>query len=383
MPRFFVDGDPMFASIFFANLGSIGMDAPRHHLYEYGNIPLFCAVGTARDASIVVDGVIYVTTAWSKVYAVDARSGRTLWQFDPKVPGPNAAKNCCDVVNRGAAVYRGKVFVATFDGRLVALDAKDGKPAWSVATFDPDSMQAISGAPRVGAGLVFIGNSGGEFGGRGFVSAYKADTGELAWRFYTVPGDPSKPFESKELEKAAPTWKGGNWWEIGGGGTVWDSMAFDPELDTLYVGTGNGSPWNQKMRSPGGGDNLYLSSILALDPDTGEIQWHYQTTPGDTWDFTATQPIILADLKIGGQQRKVLMQAPKNGFFYVLDAKTGELLSADPYVADVNWAKGVEDTTLCGKPWDRLNPQTGDYCGECIALYQKLRPGWPLPGSSR
>jgi quinohemoprotein ethanol dehydrogenase len=296
---------------------------------------------------IAVNGVLFFTSSWSVVYAVDARNGALQWRYDPKVPGDTAPKACCDVVNRGVAVYQGKVFGGSLDGRLFALDAKTGKLLWEKVTVDQSKPYTITGAPRIVKGKVIIGNGGAELGVRGYVSAYDPNNGNLVWRTYTVPGDPSKPFESKDLEKAAPTWKGGNWWEIGGGGTVWDSMAFDPELDTLYVGTGNGSPWVRHLRSPGGGDNLYLSSILALNPETGEIKWHYQTTPGDTWDFTATQHMILADLKIDGAVRKVLMQAPKNGFFYVIDRTNGKLLSADKYV-EVTWAEKVDLAT--GKP---------------------------------
>jgi quinohemoprotein ethanol dehydrogenase len=295
---------------------------------------------------IVVDGMMYTTGSWSIVYALDARTGRLRWKWDPQVPHRYGAKACCDVVNRGVAVYKGKVYVGTLDGRLAALNAATGKPLWSVVTVDQSKMYTITAAPRVVKGNVIIGNGGAEFGVRGYVSAYNADTGKLAWRFHTVPGDPAKPFESPAMEKAAKTWKG-EWWKMGGGGTVWDSVAYDAELDLLYVGTGNGSPWNQHVRSPGGGDNLYLSSILALRPATGELVWHYQTTPGDQWDYTATQHIVLADLAIGGRTRKVLMQAPKNGFFYVLDRATGELISAEPYVS-VTWAKGVDKTT--GRP---------------------------------
>jgi quinohemoprotein ethanol dehydrogenase len=296
---------------------------------------------------IAVNGVLFFTSSWSVVYAVDARNGALQWRYDPKVPGETAPKACCDVVNRGVAVYQGKVFAGSLDGRLFALDAKTGKLLWEKVTVDQSKPYTITGAPRIVKGKVIIGNGGAELGVRGYVSAYDPNNGNLVWRTYTVPGDPSKPFESKDLEKAAPTWKGGNWWEIGGGGTVWDSMAFDPALDTLYVGTGNGSPWVRHIRSPGGGDNLYLSSILALDPETGTIKWHYQTTPGDTWDFTATQHMILADLKIDGAVRKVIMQAPKNGFFYVIDRTNGKLLSADKYV-EVTWADKVDLAT--GKP---------------------------------
>jgi quinohemoprotein ethanol dehydrogenase len=296
---------------------------------------------------LVHDGILYTTGAWSVVFAIDARSGRELWRFDPQVPRETGAKACCDVVNRGVALYRGRIYVGTLDGRLLALDAKTGEPVWEVLTVDPTRPYTITGAPRVVKGKVVIGNGGAEFGVRGYVSAYDAATGELAWRFYTVPGDPALPVESPALERALPTWKGGEWWKVGGGGTVWDSLAYDPELDLLYVGTGNGSPWTREIRSPGGGDNLYLSSILALRPDTGELVWHYQTTPGDSWDYTATQHMILADLVIEGRERKVLMQAPKNGFFYVLDRATGELLSADAYVP-VNWAERVDLVT--GRP---------------------------------
>jgi quinohemoprotein ethanol dehydrogenase len=295
---------------------------------------------------IVADGKLFTTGSWSIVFAIDARTGKELWKWDPKVPGSFGQRACCDVVNRGVAVYKGKVYVGTIDGRLAALDADSGKLLWQVVTVDQKQPYTITGAPRVVKGKVIIGYGGAEFGVRGYVSAYDAETGKLAWRFYTVPGDPSKPFESPALERAAKTWTG-EWWKMGGGGTVWDSLAYDPELDLLYVGTGNGSPWNREIRSPGGGDNLYLSSILALKPDTGTLVWHYQTTPGDSWDFTATQHMVLADLEIGGRSRKVLMQAPKNGFFYVIDRQTGELLSAEPYTI-LSWAKGVDKTT--GRP---------------------------------
>jgi len=293
---------------------------------------------------IVIDGVMYLTGTWSIVQAIDARTGKNLWTFDPEVPGQWARYACCDVVNRGVAVWEGKVYVGTIDGRLIALDAGTGKPVWSVDTIDGKAPYTITGAPRVVKGKVIIGNGGAELGVRGFITAYDATTGKQAWRFYTVPGDPAKPFEHPELAAAAKTWKGGEWWKIGGGGTAWDGMAYDPDMNLLYVGTGNGSPWIRYLRSPGGGDNLYLSSILAIDPDTGHLKWHYQTTPGDTWDFTATQPVILADMKIDGRDRKVLMQAPKNGFFYVLDRATGEVLSAKAYIG-MNWANGFDMKT--------------------------------------
>ena len=295
---------------------------------------------------LMINGVIYVSGSWSMVYAFDAVTGKLLWTHNPEVPGAKAIHACCDVVNRGVAAWQGKIFVGTIDGRLMALDAADGHVLWQVQTTPVEAAYTITGAPRVVKGKVLIGNGGGEYDVRGYVSAYDADTGKLAWRFYTVPGDPSQPFENPILEQAAETWTG-EWWKIGGGGTVWDSMAYDPELDLLYIGVGNGAPWNRQIRSPGGGDNLFLSSIVALRPDTGEYVWHYQTTPGETWDFTATQHLILADLEIGGRIRQVVMQAPKNGFFYVLDRASGEFLSAEKYTM-VSWASHVDPET--GRP---------------------------------
>jgi PQQ-dependent dehydrogenase (methanol/ethanol family) len=295
---------------------------------------------------IIVDGVMYVSTAWSKVKALNAASGELIWAYDPAVAAEKAVETCCDVVSRGVAVWKGRVYLGALDGRLIALDAATGKPDWEVQTTDPDLPYSITGAPRIFDDKVVIGNAGAEFGVRGYVSAYDTGAGEMVWRFYTVPGDPSQPFESKAMEKAAATWSG-EWWKHGGGGTAWDAMVFDPKLNLLYIGVGNGSPWNQRIRSEARGDNLYLSSIVAVNADTGEYVWHYQTTPGESWDFTATQPLILADLEIGNDVRKVIMQAPKNGFFYVLDRETGELISAEPF-ATVNWAKGIDPKT--GRP---------------------------------
>ena len=314
---------------------------------------------------LVVDGVMYFTTAWSKVVAVNAATGALLWTYDPKVPPEWGVNACCDVVNRGVAAWKGKLFLGTLDGRLVALDAATGKVIWDKLTIDPNYRYTITGAPRVVKGKVIIGNGGAEMGVRGYVSAYDADTGSMVWRFYTVPGDPSKPFESPILEKAAKTWTG-EWWKLGGGGTVWDSIVYDPELDLLYIGVGNGSPWNQRFRSPGGGDNLFLSSIVALKPDTVEYVWHYQETPGEMWDYTAAQQITLADITINGQIRKVLFHAPKNGFFYVLDRTTGTLISAKPCTY-VNWATGVDMKT--GRPIE-----TG------IARYPGDNPAPVVPG---
>jgi len=319
-------------------------------------VDLDTAPRAQESTPLVIDGVMYVTAAWSKVFAFDAATGVQLWSYDPQVPGATAINACCDVVNRGVAAWQGKLYLGTLDGRLIALEAATGKPVWEVMTVEPGKRYTITGAPRVVKGKVIIGNAGAEMGVRGYVSAYDAATGAQVWRFYTVPGDPSKPFESPALERAAATWTG-EWWELGGGGTVWDSIAYDPTLDLLYIGVGNGSPWNRALRSPGGGDNLYLSSIVALQPDTGEYVWHYQTTPGETWDFTATQHMILADLTIAGRERKVLMQAPKNGFFYVLDRVTGELISAEPFT-HVNWASGIDKET--GRPIENPEARFGE-----------------------
>ncbi len=268
---------------------------------------------------------------------------------------------CCDVVNRGVAVWKGRVYVGTIDGRLIAINAKDGTKVWDVVTLDQSKPYTITGAPRVAKGLVFIGNGGAEYGVRGYLSAYDADTGKLKWRFYTVPGDPAKGPDNAasdpQMAMAAKTWKG-KFWKQAGGGTVWDSIVYDPELDQLYFGAGNGSPWDQTVRSPGGGDNLFLSSIIAVKPETGEYLWHFQETPGESWDYTATQPIMLATLKIGGVDRKVLMHAPKNGFFYVLDRTNGKFISGKNIVpmakaADtpkgmpISWAYGLDEN---GRP---------------------------------
>ena len=328
--------------------------------------------GTKRGLEatpIVVDGVMFTTGTWSVVWAHDAKTGELLWEYDPQVRRAWGRYACCDVVNRGVAAWKGKVYVGTLAGRLVALDAGTGEPVWDKSTIPPERAYTITGAPRILNDMVIIGNGGAEYGVRGYITAYDAATGEQRWRFYTVPGNPEDGFESDDMKLAAATWQGGNWWELGGGGTVWDSMAFDPELNLLYIGTGNGSPWNRYIRSPGGGDNLYLSSIVAIDADTGRRAWHYQTTPGDTWDYTAVQHMILADIEIDGRMRKVIMQAPKNGFFYVIDRTSGEFISAEAYVP-VTWATHVDPET--GRPVE--NPDA-HYANE----KKRIRPG-PLGG---
>ncbi|MEY4642113.1 MAG: alcohol dehydrogenase [Pseudomonadota bacterium] len=295
---------------------------------------------------LIKDGVLYATRPWSSVFALDARTGEKLWDYDPQVDKSIGWKACCDVVNRGVALYEDKVYVGTIDGRLIALDAKTGQELWAVQTTDPERPYTITGAPRVADGKVLIGNGGSELGVRGYITAYDANSGAEAWRFWVVPGNPADGYENPDMEFAAQTWSG-EWWNVGGGGTSWDSIVYDPEARLVYVGTGNGSPWSHEIRSAGTGDNLFLSSIVALNVDTGRVVWHYQTTPADNWDYTAVQGLLQAELVIDGVERKVIMQAPKNGFFYILDRITGELLSAQPY-AEVTWASGVSMET--GRP---------------------------------
>ena len=300
---------------------------------------------------IVVDGVMYVSTAWSKVMALDAATGEQLWFYDPEVDGAKGAHTCCDVVNRGVAVWEGKVYVGTIDGRLISLDAATGDVLWDVVTVNQEQPYTITMAPRVVRDKVIIGNSGAELGVRGYISAYDTDSGELVWRFYTVPGNPADgpdgaASDAAFEEFAAETWSG-EFWEMGGGGTVWDSVVYDAELDQLLVGVGNGSPWNHRARSNGEGDNLFLASILSLDPDTGAYNWHYQLNPGETWDYTATQQMTLTHMDVDGEDVPVVMQAPKNAFFYVIDRRDGSLISAEEYVPQ-NWAERIDLET--GRP---------------------------------
>lgn len=295
---------------------------------------------------IVVDGVMYVTGGWSKVFALDAKTGEEIWTYDPKMDKAWFVNMCCDAVNRGATAWEGKIYSGVGDGRLIAIDAATGELVWEVQTTPKDRPYSITGAPRVVDGKVIIGNGGSELGVRGYVTAYDANTGEQVWRFYTVPGNPNEPFENAIHEETVKTWSG-EWWTVGGGGTAWDSIAHDPELNLVYIGVGNGAPWNRMYRSNGTGDNLFLSSIVALNADTGEYVWHYQTTPGESWDYTATQHMILADMEFDGRMRKVIMQAPKNGFFYVIDRETGEFISAEKYTM-ATWATHVDPES--GRP---------------------------------
>jgi quinohemoprotein ethanol dehydrogenase len=297
---------------------------------------------------LVADGVLYFVGSMNVVRAVDATSGKVLWRYDPKVMDQAGGRMRAGWDHsRGIALWNGKIYVATWDGRLIAVDAATGAEVWSTMTVDPSKALYITGAPKVFKGKVLIGNGGTENGAtRGYVTAYDAETGKQAWRFFIVPGNPADGFENAAMEMAAKTWTG-EWWKFGGGGNAWHGFTYDAELDQLYIGTGNGSPWNRKIRSPSGGDNLFLSSIVALDPDTGEYLWHYQTSPGETWDFNSNMDIVLADLAIDGQTAKALMHAPKNGFFYVIDRRTGKLISAEPF-AETTWASKVDLTT--GRP---------------------------------
>ena len=306
--------------------------------------------GKIETTPLVHDGVLYGTSTWSVVFAIDVRTGTLKWRWDPALVkggfAAGGARACCGPVNRGVALYKGRVYVGLLDGRLVALNAQNGHVDWVVQTTPVGSDYSITGAPRIVKGKVLIGNGGGEYGVRGYLTAYDAESGKQAWRWFVVPGDPSLGLEDGSMERAVKTWRG-EWWKYGGGGTPWDGITYDPESDLVFVGTGNGSPWARDHRSQGFGDNLYLSSIVALRAETGQYVWHYQTTPGDDWDYNAAQTMILADLTINGKPRKVLMQAPKNGFFYVLDRLTGEFISAAPF-ANVNWATHIDPKT--GRP---------------------------------
>ena len=321
------------------NVGKLGLAWS----YEVGR-----GGGGQEATPLVSNGFIYSITNWSVVFALDARTGKEKWRWDPEV---NQDKTrpviCCGVVQRGIALYQGLVIAPVIDGRLIALDAQTGKPVWESRISYSQDGYTVTMAPRIAKGKVIIGVAGSELPIRGFVDAYDARTGKLAWRFYTVPGDPSKPFENPALKKAAETWSG-DWWKLGGGGSLWDAISYDPEADLVYVGTGNGGPWPEELRKSKGKDNLYVCSILAIKPDTGELKWYYQPVPGDSWDFDSVQQLLLADITIRGQPRKVLMQANKDGFYYVIDRVTGQFISGQPF-AKVTWAKGLDERT--GRPF--------------------------------
>lgn len=327
------------------------------------------AVDLGNDAHggttpIAVDGVVYTTVGQSRVHAVDARQGKLLWVYEPDVAKAAGRKLRYAFGPRGLTYADGRIFVGTMDGRLIALDARTGKLAWSVQTTQPDDDRYITGAPRIAGDLVVIGHGGADWGPvRGYVTAYDIRTGAQRWRFYTVPGDPAAGFENEAMRAAAKTWTG-EWWKLGGGGTVWNSMTYDAEQNLLYLGTGNGTPHNAKIRSPLGGDNLYLCSIVAVDARTGEYRWHYQINPGESWDYNAAMDITMATLTIDGKARKVLLHAPKNGFFYVLDRSTGKLISTGRFADKVTWASHIDQAS--GRPVE--NPQ---------ARYDEPQIVWP------
>jgi PQQ-dependent dehydrogenase (methanol/ethanol family) len=306
--------------------------------------------GDQEATPLVWNNTIFGVTNWSIVFAVDARTGKEKWRWDPEVNRKATSdKMCCGVVNRGLALYHNKVYVPVNDGRLEALDADTGRPVWESRVSYLENEQTLTMAPRIAKGKVIVGAAGGDRPTRGFFAAYDAETGRQVWKFYTVPGDPSKGFESEAMRKAAATWDG-DWWKLGGGGAVWDGISYDPESELLYVGTGNAEPWPAALRTKDvstGHDNLYVASIVAVNIDTGTLKWHYQMVPGDEWDYDSVQQMILADLNINGRTRKVIMQANKNGFFYVLDRITGEFISAQPF-SRVTWAKGIDPKT--GRP---------------------------------
>ncbi|HEU0196682.1 MAG TPA: PQQ-dependent dehydrogenase, methanol/ethanol family [Nevskiaceae bacterium] len=330
------------------------------------------ATGTRRGLEatpVVVNGVLYTTLTWSRVEAFSAVTGKLLWRYDPKVPRSRGVYFCCDAVNRGVAVANGKVFLGTLDGRLIALDATTGKPLWSVVTVDQSKPYSITGVPHVIDGNVIIGNGGAEYAGvRGYVTAYRQTDGKQIWRFYTVPGDPTQNTGSPALQAAAKTWSKPGWWRLGGGGPVWNAMAYDPKLGLLYIGTGNANPWNRYVRNGdnGHGDNLYTASIVALNAQTGRYVWHFQTTPGDSWDYDSDEDLVLADLRLKGVETPVILQANKNGFFYVLNRKTGAFISANNFVQQ-NWAKSLDPKT--GRPTFVSDIYNGE----------KGRVTWPAP----
>ncbi|KHK92761.1 PQQ-dependent dehydrogenase, methanol/ethanol family [Novosphingobium malaysiense] len=323
--------------------------------------------GNSVSAPLAIDGVLYTATGYSVVRAINAATGKLLWEFDPKVPEAAGSKLRQGWGIRGLAYGEGKLYVGTHDGRLLAINPGDGSLAWSSRTVPQDNAAFISGPPRYFDGKVIIGFGGADVSAvRGYVTAYDAKTGKQLWRFWTVPGNPKDGFENKAMEMAAKTWSG-EWWKYGGGGTVWNAMTYDRSTGSIIIGVGNGSPWNHKVRSAGEGDNLFLASIVALDADTGAYKWHYQVNPGESWDYNASMDMELADLDIGGKRRQVLMTAPKNGFFYVIDRTNGKLISAEPFVK-VTWAKRIDLNT--GRPVEDPDARYPD--GKTFVM-------WPSP----
>lgn len=319
---------------------------------------------------VVVDGVLYTSGVAGRAYAFDAATGKPIWAFEPEIDMQINRSVCCDMANRGIAFAKGRVFVSALDGMLYALDAKTGAVAWKADAIEDHTRGTNStGAPEVAGNVVVIGNAGAEYDVRGYVSAFDIDSGKLAWRFHVVPRDPKLgPQDDPDLEPALKTWAANSRWDVGGGGAPWDAINYDSETGLVLVGTGNGGPYSSSRRSPGGGDNLYLSSIVALDPRTGRLKWHYQETPGDSWDFTATQPMILTHMTVDGEDHPVILQAPKNGFLYVIDRRDGKLLRANAIVR-TNWASGVD--LKSGRP--RLTPESSDYTAGPKIIY----PGTP------
>jgi quinohemoprotein ethanol dehydrogenase len=323
--------------------------------------------GNSASIPLAVDGTLYFTTGYSIIRAVDAATGRELWQYDSEAAAAAGQKLRGSWGSRGIAYWDGKIFAGTVDGRLIAIDARTGTLVWSVMTVGKDDGRYITGAPRVFDGMVIIGHGGADVANvRGYVTTYDARTGKPLWRFYTVPGRPADGFENAAMEMAARTWAGA-WWRYGGGGTVWNAITFDADTDTIYIGVGNGSPWNHRIRSLGKGNNLFLSSIVALDARTGTYKWHYQTNPGESWDYNASMDMVLSDQRINGVFRKLLITAPKNGFLYVIDRLTGKLISAEAYVK-VNWARGIDLNT--GRPIE--NPGIRYDNGKTVTM-------WPGP----
>lgn len=325
--------------------------------------------GNQEATPLMWNGTIYAITNWSVVVAVDVKTGKERWRWDPEVNQVAVRpKICCGVVNRGLAFYNGRIIAPVIDGRLVALNAASGKPEWEARVSYAQENYTVTMAPRVAKGKVVIGVAGAEYPVRGFFAAFDAETGKQAWKFYTVPGDPSKGFENAAMKKAAETWSG-EWWKLGGGATVWDGMAYDPDSELLYVGTGNGGPWPEELRGSKGKDNLYACSVVAVKIDTGELKWYFQMVPGDSWDFDSVQHLLLADLNVKGRQRKVIMQANKNGFYYVIDRISGQFISGQPF-AQITWARGLNEET--GRPI--VNPEA--HYGEDFVTIQ------PGPGGA-